>query len=342
MPEHSPSLHDRLPATCPSLRAARILGAAFACALLLAATSHDRDEYVRPAAVAGAFYPDDPKVLRHAVEQFLEKASPQVPENLKTLRPRALIVPHAGYEYSGQTAAYAYKLLQGKPKPARIVVIGPSHRVYVKGVGVLGPYTHYETPLGRIKMDADACNQLLKSERFVSRAVAHDKEHDLEVQLPFVQVLWPEPPPIVPIIVGELPGNDLKGFAKALAAVLDDDTLIIASSDFTHYGARFDFAPFGETPGKELGEKIQKLDMGAVEFVDKLDGPGFLDYCDRTGATICGRVPIAVLLEVLAGMKGVAGARLHYASSADVVGDGADRVSYYAHAFYVVPPVKNP
>ncbi len=296
------------------------------------------EKKVRRPAVAGAFYPADPRELRSAVEGHLSKARPRVPDSLKERRPIALIVPHAGYLYSGQTAAYAYKLLQGKDKPSRVVLLGPSHRVYLGEAVSVPPFTHYRTPLGEIAVDMEARDRLLRPPLCVSNPGGHIGEHSLEVQLPFLQVVWEEAPPILPVVVGGPRGEALKQLADGIRNVVDEDTLIVASSDFTHYGPRFMFSPFKGSRGKELAEKIRQLDMGAVEYIRKLDPEGLLKYCDRTGATICGRFPIALMLAALSGSEKLEAVHLHYASSADVTGDCNDSVSYCAIAFYRAGP----
>ncbi len=325
--------------------AAAVLGlGAVLCMLLsgraagpLAAEGKDRAVRVRKAAVAGAFYPGEPAELRRTISGFLMRAQPRVPARFRDRRPRALIVPHAGYPYSGQTAAYAYKLLADHPRPSRVVLLGPSHYVRLSGTVSVPPFTHYRTPLGEIPVDVEARDALLKSPRCVSESVAHLREHSLEVQLPFIQVLWEDPPKILPIVVGDLREEALGELAGALREIADEETLFLASSDFTHYGPRFAFTPFRGVRGGELAARIRELDSGAIEHVENCDAKGLLDYCDRTGATICGRVPIAVLLEVLAGCRHVESVPLHYANSGDTAGDYTNSVSYHAHAFWEQP-----
>jgi len=316
---------------------ALLCAALLVLALLPLGDTPAAEESVRPPCVAGMFYSASPEKLTKQIKGFLAEADPQVPEDLKNERPCALVVPHAGYTYSGQTAAFAYKLLQGRKRPSRVVLLGPSHRVHMDGVSSVSPYTKYRTPLGDLPVDVEARRALLRSKLFVSHAAAHRDEHSLEVQMPFLQVIWDDPPPILPIVVGDLDAAELEGAAKALKAIVDGETLLIASTDFTHYGERFRYAPFAPAKGDELAAKIKDLDMGAAKKIQALDGKGLLEYCRKTGATICGRVPTALLLQVLSEKENIRGVQLHYASSADATGSYRDSVSYYAHAFYYTP-----
>jgi hypothetical protein len=306
------------------------------------ANAQPAEKLVREPAVAGTFYPAQPDELRQMISEFLTKARAPVPDALQDERPRAVVVPHAGYMFSGQTAACAYKLLVGRPKPARVVLLGPSHYAQLAGVVSVSPFTHYRTPLGEIAVDVEAREQLLKSPLCVSKRAVHVPEHSIEVQLPFLQVVWEEPPRILPIVTGDLSEKQVTELAAALRGVAGADALIVASSDFTHYGPRFAFTPFRDARGQDLAARIRQLDMGAVECIKNCDAAGFLDYCERTGATICGRVPIAVTLGVLCGAGQTESVSLRYASSGDLTGDYSESVSYYAHAFYLRPPEPEP
>ena len=289
---------------------------------------------VRRPAVAGAFYPAEAERLRATVEKYLAGAKPPVPDAYRSRRPAALIVPHAGYPYSGQTAAYAYKLLEGKEKPRRVVLLGPTHYYRLPGALSVPPYSHYRTPLGDVPVDADARARLLEDPICQSQEGAHVREHSLEVQLPFLQVIWDEPPPILPIVIGDLSDQDCTRAAAALRGVLDEDSLLVVSSDFTHYGPRFRYAPFREARGEELLEEIKDLDMGAVRHIEAFDPKGFTSYVRRTGATICGARPTAIMLHLFSAPEPFFGLKLHYTTSAEITGDLSSSVSYVAFAVY--------
>ncbi len=289
-------------------------------------------ENVRSAQFAGMFYPGDSETLRENVKKYLSEAEPQVPSRLQKVRPAALVVPHAGYRYSGRTAAHAYRLLKDTKKPTRIVLLGPSHRVRMGSRVSVPPYSACRTPLGELPIDVEARDVLAKTDVCISEALVHNREHSLEVQLPFLQALWQDPPPVLPIVVGQLDAEGCRTVAEAVASVADENTLLIVSSDFTHYGSRFGFTPFSDASGEELMTKIRELDVGAVERMKQCDPAGFRDYVEETGATICGADPITVMLEMCCPKKGQEGRLLHYSTSADATSGSGSSVSYVAYA----------
>jgi AmmeMemoRadiSam system protein B len=189
---------------------------------------------VRQAAVAGLFYPEDAARLRTDVVQLLQARSAgartaDVPPRLDA---KALIVPHAGYVYSGPVAAAAYAGIAARRGAiSRVILIGPSHRVYLHGVA-LPEATAFSTPLGTVQVDAAARAALLPRGDVLESDAAHALEHCLEVQLPFLQVLL-EDFTIVPLVVGEASPRQV---ADVLAAVWGGpETLVLVSSDLSHY-----------------------------------------------------------------------------------------------------------
>ncbi len=289
---------------------------------------------VRPAAVDGTFYPGRARSLRATVEDFLAEASPKVPNGWREAGLRALVVPHAGYVYSGRTAAVSYKLLEGIKKPSRVILLGPAHRARMPGACSVADFSHYATPLGRVEVDAEARKELVRAEPFRAMRRPHEPEHCLEVQLPFLQMIWPEPPKIVPILVGQVSADDCRAAAAGIARILDEDTLIIISTDFTHYGARFGFAPFRGTPSDQLRAAIRELDMGAVKHIEALDPAGFRQYQAETGATICGRAPVSVMLELFSQAEQARAEFLQWTSSGEETGSYSDCVSYVGLAVW--------
>ena len=286
---------------------------------------------VRPPAVAGRFYPADAGELR----RFVKGALAQRPD-FGDLKPLALIAPHAGFVYSGKCAACGYGLLEGK-QYRRVILLGPTHYGAFRGAA-LPAARAYLTPLGRVPIDTKAVAALREHPLFSLQPQAEKPEHSIETQIPFLQVVLPSFT-MLPILVGELGEEDYGAVAKALLPFADDATLIVVSSDFTHFGSRFRFMPFRSS----VRERIEALDLGAIEFIVAGDRRGFTGYVRRTGATICGRTPIAVLLELLALRSGpgtVPAAVLSYVTSADITGATADpyvlrqgSVSYASVAF---------
>ena len=181
---------------------------------------------VRPPAVAGMFYPADPRQLAREVQAFLADARPQA------LHPKALIAPHAGYLYSGAVAASAYAALRAiAQRIRRVVLLGPTHRVAVGGLAVPDSNA-FDTPLGRVMLDTQAMHAIAHLPQVCSSGEAHAQEHSLEVQLPFLQGVLNEFT-LLPLAVGMASAEEV---AEVLEAVWGgDETLIVISSDLSHY-----------------------------------------------------------------------------------------------------------
>jgi len=181
---------------------------------------------VRSPAVAGMFYPADPLQLARDVQGFLDEAPPQA------LIPKALIVPRAGYIYSGAVAASAYATLKNiAPHIRRVVLLGPTHRVAVRGLA-LPDAEAFDTPLGRVRLDMAAMRAIAHLPQVIINGEAHAQEHSLEVQLPFLQSLLPDFT-LLPLAVGSASAAEV---AEVLEAVWGgDETLIVISSDLSHY-----------------------------------------------------------------------------------------------------------
>src|SRR5512143_487388 len=192
---------------------------------------------IRPPAVAGSWYPGDAGALRALVESRLSTVPPAPPRGPL----RALVVPHAGIVYSGRTAAHGFARI-GADDFDRVVVMAPSHRVPLRGAAV-DPSAQYETPLGRMTVDLEAVDALVAHGRFERDTRPFALEHAIEMQLPFLQLLLPEAK-LVPVLVGELRGEEFREAGTALRPLLDARTLVVVSSDFVHYGAAYGYVPF--------------------------------------------------------------------------------------------------
>jgi AmmeMemoRadiSam system protein B/AmmeMemoRadiSam system protein A len=280
----------------------------------------DRPKIVLPSRVAGRWYPANSATLANQVKSFLDKA--RINQDIDNVM--ALILPHAGYSYSGQTAAYGVKNAQRKYR--RIVIIGPTHHVAMPNTLSLPKATHYETPLGQIPLDLEFIDKLLEHSIFQNVPKAHINEHSVQIELPLLQCSHTDFK-VVPIVAGQCSLKTITKAGQILKGLLDKDTLVIASSDFVHYGPNFGYVPFTQN----VPENIKKLDLGAYKFIAALDCKGFLDYKRRTGTTICGYVPIAILLATLP-----PSAKSHLISqtcSGEITGDFRNSVSYLSIAF---------
>lgn len=266
--------------------------------------SNETEEFIRPPAVAGTFYPDEPSELREMITGFLEAAGEvSVPGRL-----RALVVPHAGYIYSGPTAAFGYRLLSSLAKKAKkIITLGPSHYAGFNGLAESG-MSHWQTPLGVNK--TGSLIKLTNEKKLISVSPqAHLPEHSLEVQLPFLQMTLDEFT-FYPVLTGDLNPREV---GQLLDRAVSPDTFFIASSDLSHYN------PY---------EKAKLIDAKANEYVPNLD----ISNAEKT-LDACGRNGILSLMH-LAKANGWKGKMLDYRNSGDTAGDKIRVVGYGAYAFY--------
>ena len=279
------------------------------------------------SSLAGSWYSNDPEALKKQFETFFEKAKPETIENVI-----ALILPHAGYQWSGQTATFGLKTTEKKYK--RIVVIGPSHRTAMEEIISVPRATHFETPLGQIPLDTEFIDKLLKSPMVQNVPHAHQSENSIEMELPILQY-YQEDFKLVPIVAGQCSLEAVEKAGAILKSIVDENTLVIASSDFVHYGRGHGYVPFTEN----IPEQIKELDMGAYQYIANLDAKGFLEYKRKTGATICGSVPIAILLSMMS--EPSKAHLIKYATSGELTGDFSNSVSYMSIAFsgvWIKPP----
>ncbi|MBU4149574.1 MAG: AmmeMemoRadiSam system protein B, partial [Candidatus Omnitrophica bacterium] len=237
-------------------------------------------------------------------------------------RPLAIIVPHAGYAYSGQVAAHGFKQLEGTDFK-KIIIISPSHYVGFDGISVYNK-GFFETPLGRIKVNEELADRIIKTDkRFLFYPEAHEKEHAIEVELPFLQRIYKGKDfSIVPIAMGSPLMEDARILSGALYDVIDDDTLLIISVDLSHYH------PYDEAV---------KLDTSGISAVEKLDADWLLEQL-RDGDTEID-APIAVLASIMLANSYNARAKvLRYANSGDVTGDKSRVVGYSSIVMYIPSP----
>ncbi|OHB55482.1 MAG: hypothetical protein A2173_03245 [Planctomycetes bacterium RBG_13_44_8b] len=265
------------------------------------------------------WYPADANVLSRQIESLFHKSNVKPIDNVI-----ALILPHAGYAYSGQTAVDALKTTDKKYK--RIIVIGPSHHTYMEEKLSLLRADYFETILGQIPLDVEFIDKLLKFPMFQNLPDAFQYENSIEMELPLLQYRYKDFN-LVPIAAGQCSSETITQVASILRSLIDQQTLIVASCDFTHYGSNYRYVPFKEN----IPEQIKKLDMGAYEYIAKLDSEGFLKYRQKTGATICGYIPIAVLLSMLDKDTNVS--LVKYATSGELTGSFSNSVSYLSAAF---------
>jgi AmmeMemoRadiSam system protein B len=289
---------------------------------------------VRPSAIAGTWYPGSPPALRHTIEGYLDQVEPAaLPGRLL-----ALVSPHAGYAYSGPTAAHAFAQVRtgrrssaGAPPESqpfkRVVLLGPLHRP-IWG-SRLGPFMvpeedAYRTPLGDVPLDRDFIHGL--EQRATLTPVRMDDEHSLEIQLPFLQVALGEFS-LVPIMLGQHISEPaalahVDALATSLAGMADDSTLMIASTDLSHMHNYDD---------------VVRTDRRLVDLVAAFDLDGLADALEKEEVQACGATGLVAVFRACRQL-GARGARvLAYATSGDVTGDkrpGTYTVGYLAAAVY--------
>ncbi len=259
---------------------------------------------IRPAAIAGMFYPGKPDVLARNVDALLAAATPAATMAV----PKAIIAPHAGYIYSGPIAASIYALISpARARIKRVVLLGPTHRVAIHGIALPG-VNAFATPLGNIAIDAGAVKQLMALPYVGVSAEAHRQEHSLEVHLPFLQKVINEFT-LVPLAVG-------RATAQQVASVIDmlwggEETLIVISSDMSHY------LPYTEA---------QATDNATAEAILAL-------RTDLHHDQACGATPV-IGLNLLAQQRGLKAQLIDLRNSGDTAGDKARVVGYGSFAYY--------
>lgn len=271
------------------------------------------------SSLAGSWYSADPEELNRQLDSFFQKTGMKTIENVI-----ALILPHAGYTWSGQTAVCGLNTTKKQYK--RIVIIGPSHRVPMEDMLSVPRVTHYETPLGEVSLDVEFINKLLKYPLFQNVPQVHQYEHSVQIDVPLLQHCQKDFK-LVPIVAGSCSLETINKAGSILRNLVDGETLVIASSDFVHYGPNYSYVPFTEN----IPEQIKKLDMGAYEYIAHLDGKGFIDYRKKTGATICGYIPIAILLSTLG--QDCKAELIKYTTSGELTNDYTNSVSYFSIVF---------
>ncbi len=279
---------------------------------------------VRPCSGAGFWFPQNPGALKREVDKYLKSVSVPSVEG----RVVSIISPHAGYTYCGEVMGMVYNTVKGK-NYERVILLAISHSYPVKGLSVL-KVDAYETPLGQIPVDKEMRDALFQHSLVEEVSVAHSREHSDENQLPFLQLVLEPGWKMVSIFVGDLSPAEFEEAAKLIRPYVDENTLIVVSSDFTHYGFQYGYVPFTE----KVKENLYKLDGGAIEHIIARDFEGFRSYVKKTGATICGKNPIALMTKVLP--RDAEGKLVKYMTSGDVTGD-YDMAVGYAGILFVRP-----
>ena len=286
-------------------------------------------EVAHRSPLAGRWYPAG----RDALESLL---SEQIAKSARRVGPftrrggLGFIAPHAGPQYSGAVAASVYRHV-AETEAQRVILLGFSHRRALGGVAIAGVES-YETPLGAAAVDRAAAERLAGQSPFWLAEEAEVCDHSVEIHLPFLQMMVPGAQ-VLPLYVGRLGDRERRQAAGALRGLLDGRTVLIASSDLTHYGREFGYLPFAADD--QAPERLRELDMGALRAAGSLEAGVFRRELERTGATVCGAGPIELLIETLSGLGGeVFEETLDYETSGEITGDWSHSVSYGAAGFF--------
>ena len=274
-----------------------------------------RAESVRRAVWAGRFYNADPLVLEQDIDYLSRKARQTRTQIPKSKSLQALIMPHAGYIYSGWTAAHAARVLS-TDQFSKIILLGPDHRIGINNAAI-SDVAAYETPLGKISLHKDVGKLERQPDLFQRLPASRDKEHSLEVILPFLQHYLADFQ-LVPVIIGQ---SDVQRLSDALDSIINPDTLLVVSSDFSH------FLPYSEAVVRDretIGEIINLKSAKLVESDNRA----------------CGKMPLLILTEI-ARCHHWQPVLLHYSNSGDTAGDRSRVVGYAAIAFFGDRPMKN-
>jgi len=270
------------------------------------------NEYRKPA-VAGLFYPANAKQLSEAVRSLLSVNKP----DFKSSKVFGIISPHAGYIYSGKTASFGFNLLENL-NIENVIIISPSHREYFPGSCIYSG-EGYETPLGNIDIDKELANKIIQNSKTIFEDVrGHGKEHAIEVQLPFLQCVL-DKFKIVPIVIGDQSKIYVDELATQVAKAMDDKTIIVASSDLSHFHTK---------------DSAHQLDSIVEDSIEKFEYGKLQENLERGICEACGGGPIVAMMKAADMLKKNRSYVLHRSDSGDVTGDFNEVVGYLSAVVY--------
>eukprot|EP00735_Rhodelphis_limneticus_P006522 TRINITY_DN18939_c0_g1::TRINITY_DN18939_c0_g1_i2::g.21707::m.21707 TRINITY_DN18939_c0_g1::TRINITY_DN18939_c0_g1_i2::g.21707 ORF type:complete len:325 (-),score=24.39,sp/Q4QQR9/MEMO1_RAT/48.61/4e-92,Memo/PF01875.12/2.7e-82,LigB/PF02900.13/2.2e+03,LigB/PF02900.13/0.0023 TRINITY_DN18939_c0_g1_i2:641-1555(-) len=249
---------------------------------------------IRAASHAGSWYTDNPSKLQDAFKSWLD-AVPREDYG----KVRAIIGPHAGYSYSGPVSAWAYANLQ-VADVKRVFLLGPSHHYYLSACA-LSQYKAYQTPIGDIPLDSQVIAELQATNLFENIDASDDEaEHSLEMHVPYIRYIYRNQKiTLVPILVGSIDERAEAKYGALLAKYFENpENVFVISSDFCHWGKRFQYSPYDRSVG-EIHQFIEQLDHEGMSAIESGNPTEFTTYLKKTKNTICGRHPITVLMQIL-------------------------------------------
>jgi len=268
---------------------------------------------IRHQQVAGYFYPAEKDKLQSDISVMLQNAK----QEKSFQKIFGIVTPHAGYIYSGKTAAYAYNLLKDKSYKT-VIVISPSHAEYFPGICIYDGEA-YETPLGLVEIDQQMVDKLVENSKNIFRGIqGHRKEHALEVQIPFLQSVFKDFK-IVPMVIGDQGRMYVDELAERISKVVNDETLVVASSDMSHFYS---------------SEEADRLDSVVEKRINNFDFENLLKDLDNHKCEACGGGPIAAMMKA-ASLKNINKSLvINRSDSGDVTGDKSEVVGYLSAVIY--------
>jgi len=268
---------------------------------------------IRHQQVAGYFYPAEKEKLQNEISLLFKVTKPEKSFN----KIFGIVSPHAGYIYSGKTAAYAYNLLKDK-KYKTVIIISPSHAEYFPGISIYDGDA-YETPLGIVEIDNEMTDRLIQNSKIIFRGQqGHRKEHALEVQIPFLQSVLKNFK-IVPIVMGDQSKMFVDELAEKISKVVDDETLVVASSDMSHFYS---------------SEEADHLDSVVEKRINDFDFENLLIDLDNHKCEACGGGPIAAMMKAASKRNINKAVVINRSDSGDITGDNSEVVGYLSAVVY--------
>ncbi len=280
---------------------------------------------------SGSWYPGDPADLRALLERVFAESERRI-GHYAASRAVGFVVPHAGLVYSGTVAAAVYRQIRALA-PERIVLLGFSHHGAERGAW-MPSVSSFETPLGTVPVDREFAAALESTGRFGTLEEEQLCDHSVEIQLPLLQ--WALPTcRVVPIYISRLGREARRAAGRALAELITPGTVVVASSDFTHYGRAFAFQPF--PADHDACDRLRELDDSVIDAAGTLDADEFLRVLQETRATVCGYDPVGLMLETVRALESreeIFQETLDYQTSGEITGDFRQSVSYAALGYF--------
>jgi AmmeMemoRadiSam system protein B/AmmeMemoRadiSam system protein A len=276
---------------------------------------------VMVSPLAGRWFSASAAELRREIAELMPSPRPSAVAGVC-----AVLVPHAGYVYSGRVALEVYARLDPQAYD-RVVVLGPSHSMGMRDRVSVPDASAIETPLGRVPVDTAFVAAMRRLPMVISEPRAHAREHSDQIQVPLLQSVLGNRVPVVTVVVGQFSADSQRAFAESLRPLLDDRTLVVVSSDFTHYGPDYGYVPFTNN----VAEKLPALDDQVFARIAARDSDGFHRVLEETGATVCGAMPIGILLALLP--PGATARKVAADHSGRMLGDWRNSVGYVGAIF---------